>query len=210
VTSQNLQNKGNGVAGSAARIFVALKIAPSIARDLAEMARELERLPVHLNAPNDIHLTLVPPWNETSIPTAIAKLRGVTEKVSPFNLAFVHLNYGPQARHPRLLWVECTASRELMELHAALVLAFGQNDDRPFHPHVTLARLRGNGTAIARKRPIDRPLAFVQWAETVELMQSPRPSEAGYRMLASLQLKGVAIPAAVHDKTNRPGDASLM
>ncbi len=171
-----------------ARVFVALKVAPHIARELAQMARELERLRVRLIAPDDIHLTLVPPWSETSVLAAIEKLSGVASKATPFNLAFVHLGYGPQPRRPRLLWTECTASPELSALHAALLLEFGQSDERPFRPHVTVARIRGNGAAVARKQPIDRALAFSQQVETVELMQSPPPGEVGYRVLASLPL----------------------
>jgi 2'-5' RNA ligase len=172
---------------AAARVFVALQVAPEIANELAQMARELERFAVRLIAPADIHLTLVPPWNETSIPAAIEKLRRVAEKAAPFTLAFEHFGYGPQPRRPRLLWVDCAQNESLAGLHAALLLTFGQNDERPFRPHVTVARIRGNGGALARRRPIDRALAFSQRVESVELMQSPLAGETGYRMLASLQ-----------------------
>ncbi len=84
-----------------------------------------------------------------------------------------------------LLWAECAAGPDLARLHAALLLAFGQTDERPFRPHVTLARLRGNGAAIARKCPIDRDLALTQRVGSVELMQSPPPGERGYKVLAS-------------------------
>jgi len=197
VASENLPRDSDAMAAAdgkpAARVFVALKVAPEIARDLAQMARELERFPVRLIAPDDIHLTLVPPWNETSIPTAVEKLCGVAEKAAPFSLAFVHLNYGPQPQRPRLLWAECAAGEELTALHAALLLVFGQNDDRPFRPHVTVARIRGNGAAVARKQPIDRALSFLQQVETIELMQSPPAGEVGYRVLASLRLGGNSV-----------------
>jgi len=176
-----------------ARVFVALRVAPEIAGQLTRMAGGLERLPVRLIAPDDIHLTLVPPWNEHSVPAAIEKLRGVADKTAPFSLTFVHLSYGPQPRPPRLLWAECAAGEELTALHAALLLVFGQSDDRPFRPHVTVARIRGNGAAVARKHPIDRTLAFTQRVETIELMQSPPPGEVGYRALASLQLAGNSV-----------------
>jgi 2'-5' RNA ligase len=176
-----------------ARVFVALKIVPEIARELAQMARELERFAVRLIAPDDIHLTLVPPWWETSIPATIEKLRSVADKAAPFTLTFVHLNYGPQPRRPRLLWAECAAGNELTALHAALLRLFGQSDERPFRPHVTVARIRGHGAAIARKRPINQTLSFVQRVETVELMQSPPAGEVGYRVLASLRLGGNAV-----------------
>ena len=152
------------------------------------MARVLERFSVRLIAPADIHLTLVPPWNETAIPAAVNKLPGVAERAAPFTLTFRYLGYGPQARRPHLLWAECAESEELSALHAALLAVFGQSEQRPFRPHVTVARIRGNGAAVARKQPIDRELALAQQVETVELMQSPPAGEIGYRVLASLPL----------------------
>ena len=167
-----------------ARVFVALKMAPEIAGELARIARELERLPVRLIAPADIHLTLVPPWNEVSIPDAVGKLGRVADGFGDFTLEFRHVGYGPEPRRPRLLWAECAAGPELARLHAGLLLVFGQTDERPFRPHVTLARLRGSGSGIARKHPIDRDLALTQHIGSVELMQSPAPGESGYKVLA--------------------------
>jgi 2'-5' RNA ligase len=168
-----------------ARVFVALKIAPEIAEELAQMARELERFPVRLIAPADIHLTLVPPWSEVSIPDAVEKLRRVADRFGDFTLEFGRVGYGPEPRRPRFLWAECAAGPELAQLRAELLLTFGQTDERPFRPHVTLARLRGNGSVIARKYPIDRELALTQRVGSVELMQSPAPGESGYKVLAS-------------------------
>ena len=171
-----------------ARVFVALKMAPEIAGELARIARELERLPVRLIAPADIHLTLVPPWNEVSMPDAVGKLGRVADGFGDFTLEFRHVGYGPEPRRPRLLWAECAAGLELARLHAELLLAFGQTDERPFRPHVTLARLRGSGSGIARKHPIDRDLALTQHIGSVELMQSPAAGEHGYKVLASLSV----------------------
>jgi 2'-5' RNA ligase len=92
------------------RIFVGLKTAPEIANELARIARELEGLDVRLVAANDIHLTLVPPWNEVSIPDAINKLRPVAARFDAFSLMIQHVGYGPDPRRPRLLWADCAAS----------------------------------------------------------------------------------------------------
>ena len=45
------------------RVFVGVKVAPTIARQLAQFAAVLKRPFVRPVAPADIHLTLVPPWN---------------------------------------------------------------------------------------------------------------------------------------------------
>ena len=170
-----------------ARVFVALKVTPATADELAKSARELERFPVRLIAPADIHLTLVPPWNEVSIPDAVAKLRRVADECDDFTLEFRRVGYGPEPKRPRLLWAECAATPGLAQLHAMLLVAFEQLDERPFRPHLTLARLRGNGARIARKHPIDRGLALAQRVGSVELMQSPPPGESGYKVLASVR-----------------------
>jgi len=174
--------------GREARVFVGLKIAPAIASQLAQFAAALEGPSVRPVAPADIHLTLVPPWNETAIPDAIAKLARVAARFGAFALIFQHVGYGPQPRRPRLLWAECTATDEIAALRMALLDAYGQMDERPFLPHVTLARIRANAPAIARKNPIDRPLSLTQRVESIELFQSPPPAASGYQVLASLRL----------------------
>ena len=171
-----------------ARVFVGVKVTPEIAHELARLARSLERFSVRLVPTNDIHLTLVPPWNEASIPTAVEKLRAVTDRFGAFTLIFRRLAYGPQARRPRLLWAECAATDDVALLRTALLRSFGQYDDRPFRPHVTLARIRGNGSAIARRQPMDQELSITQQVGSIELFQSPPPGEAGYKILASLRL----------------------
>ena len=178
----------------ASRVFVALKMAPDIAQELAQIARPLERFAVRPIAKEDIHLTLVPPWNEPAMHNAVEELRIAAKGHYAFRLEFQHVGYGPDPKRPRLLWVDCSASKELTGLHAALMLAFGQRDERLFLPHATLARIRGNGARVARKCPIDRDLTLIQEITTIELMQSPPPGGRGYKVLASLPLKKPLYP----------------
>jgi RNA 2',3'-cyclic 3'-phosphodiesterase len=170
------------------RIFIGLKVAPELAQQLAELARALKSDEVRLVPSSDIHLTLVPPWTETHITDAVEKLRIAVCGIGRFLLGFEHLRYGPTLRHPHLLWAECVPSGELVELHTALLAAYGQMDPRPFRPHVTLARIPKNGRAIARKIPMDQGLSFSQYVTSVELFQSPAKASSGYQVLTSLPL----------------------
>lgn len=185
-----------------ARVFVGLKVTPDIAGELARLAQDLKGFAVRLVAPSDIHLTLVPPWNESSPSSAIETLRVVTGKFGAFPLVIQHVGYGPDPRRPRLLWADCAATDEIAALRGALLDVYGQTDDRPFRPHVTLARIRGNGRLIARERPIDRELSLTQRVETVELFQSPLQGERGYRVLAAAPLAGSG-PSASTRKSGR-------
>ena len=171
-----------------ARIFVGLKIGPDIASRLAADVAELRKTPARLVAPADIHLTLVAPWQEVSIDRAIERLRQVVGGYTPFPLKLRHLGYGPQRRRPNLLWVDCSATDEIVALRHALLQVFGQEDNRPFRPHVTLARIPAGERSFVRRHPIDKDLDFVQPVQTVELFQSPSPGATGYQILASLEL----------------------
>jgi 2'-5' RNA ligase len=117
--------RANSPGPQPARVFVALKIASGIAHELAQVARELKRYPVRLIAPADIHLTLVPPWNEVSIPDAVEKLRRVADRFGDFTLEFRRVGYGLEPRRPRFLWAECAAGSDLAQLRAELLLVFG-------------------------------------------------------------------------------------
>ena len=129
------------------RIFVGLKIARPIAKELSQHANRLERAPSRFVPCDDIHLTLVPPWNENSIPEVIEKLRVTSRRLAPFTLTFARLAYWPNHRRPRLLCIECKPTEELAALQSALLDVFGQLNDRPFKPHVTLARLKRGAKA---------------------------------------------------------------
>lgn len=176
------------------RVFVALKVAADLAQELAGLAAKIAGPIVRRIAPGDIHLTLVPPWREPSIPDAIAKLAHVAAGHVGFELAFRHVGYGPDERRTHLLWAGCVANSKLAALRADLLMAFGQSDERPFRPHITLARIRGNGAKIARKHPFSRDLTLAQHVGSVELMQSPPPGSRGYTVLASIPLAATVSP----------------
>jgi 2'-5' RNA ligase len=182
------------------RVFVGVRIASAIASELTRLARDLEQFPVRLVAMGDVHLTLVPPWNESSILEATDKIGSVAGGFCGFTLGFRHLGYGPNPERPRLLWAECDATSELTALRAALLQACGKTEERAFRPHVTVARLRESGRMIAMRCPIDREISFTQQVDSIELFRSPPSGGVGYQILASLPLG--AGPASRNSPTN--------
>jgi RNA 2',3'-cyclic 3'-phosphodiesterase len=173
------------------RIFVGLKMAPEIAGELALLAQCVAPSPCRLVPAADIHLTLVPPWSEASISDAVAKLSQALERFGCFSLSFERLCYGPAPRRPHMLWAECAPNAEIVVLRNALLSAFGQESDRPFRPHVTLARIGINGRSAAEKKPVNQTLGLTQAVNSVDLFRSPMPGESGYEVVSSLPLKHV-------------------
>jgi len=190
-TSFGAPTEGNEAA-QPTRVFVGIKVAPDIAEELAKLVQPLEGLPVRLIPAADLHLTLVPPWNEAAISAAIEKLHQAICGLRGFTLTFERIAYGPTRRRPRLLWAECAPAEDALEMQALLLATFGQSQERPFRPHVTLARLQRIGRAIAGKHPFDQTLSLIQRVETIELFRSPRKGERGYVVLDSVPLVGVS------------------
>ncbi len=180
---------GRGASASV-RVFAALKMTPEVADELVGLSASVEKFGFRRIPSNDIHFTIVPPWNETSISDATAKLGRAAAGHAPFVLKFSRLCYGPERRHPRLLWAECVPSSELIALRHELLITFGAVNDREFRPHVTLARIRKGSASLVKKHPIDRDLTLSQTVSSIELMQSPPPGARGYTVLASLPLAG--------------------
>jgi 2'-5' RNA ligase len=172
----------------AIRVFVGLKIDPDVADLLAKRAHLIENPPSRFVARDDIHLTLLPPWDETCIGKAIKNLRAALSGMKTFTLVFTQLSYWPDRHHPHLLCAECLPSDDLRSLQQALLSAFGQTEDKPFRPHVTLARTQRRAKAAGRRSGLDEELRLVQAIESVELFQSGRDSDKGYQVLASLPL----------------------
>jgi hypothetical protein len=91
------------------------------------------------------------------------------------------------ARGLPVVWAECAACPELEALQGVLLEAFGKLNERPFRPHVTLARIEQD-SATARRHPIDQRLSLTQSVCSVELFRSPPPGMRGYPVVVSSSL----------------------
>ena len=135
------------------RVFCAVEL-PQTARGLVlgHIARLKEKVP-HAKASwardANLHLTLK---FLGEIPTALvadfskAVSLAITN-VQPFSIRLEQTGAFPKQGQPRVLWIGISDfSGNLGELHAHLedqaAIAGFEKDDRPFHPHLTLARLR--------------------------------------------------------------------
>jgi 2'-5' RNA ligase len=97
-----------------------------------------------------MHLTLKFLGNVTDIetPEICRVVVGAASQVEPFEIVFRGLGAFPRVSEPRTIWMGIEQGQEeLAELHAAIEdalkieMGFGK-ENRKFHPHLTLGRLR--------------------------------------------------------------------
>ncbi|MBM3225856.1 MAG: RNA 2',3'-cyclic phosphodiesterase, partial [Candidatus Tectomicrobia bacterium] len=133
------------------RTFIALTPPPTLQATLAAVQACLQplALPWRWIPPAHIHLTLkflgdIP---STQLPALTETLTQVAQQHRAFPLHLRALGCFPHPTRPRVLWVGVTDQEQaLHRLHATLLRALHVHclppDEHPFHPHLTLARIR--------------------------------------------------------------------
>jgi len=135
------------------RVFCAIEL-PETVRGLAlrHIARLKEAVPdvkATWSRDANLHLTLkflgeIP---QTSVPDISTAASRAVAGIAAFSIRLEQTGAFPKQGQPRVLWVGINdSSGKLSELHTRLedelANAGFAKDDRPFHPHLTVARLR--------------------------------------------------------------------
>ncbi len=129
------------------RLFVALEIPSAVRENLAALLNSLRGLSPQTRwvRPENLHATLkfigeVPEAKLADIRRALAGARSD----QPVALDFRGLGFFPNEKHPRVFWAGIEASPNLKTLAADIEKATENlgiaREQRPFSPHLTLAR----------------------------------------------------------------------
>jgi len=170
------------------RSFIAIELPDEAKEGLARLRNELQRNEhgfVKWVDPGGIHVTLkflgnIPAGQVAEITGAIGE---ATQGISPFHLEISGLSAFPSVRQPRVLWVGVGGetdklSRLQQNVDSALAALGFAREERPFAPHLTLARVR-EGTSGPERRSFSELLGSATFenkypveVEAVKLMRS--------------------------------------
>jgi 2'-5' RNA ligase len=144
------------------RSFAAIELPDEAKRGLARLRRELERDEhrfVKWVDPGGIHLTLkflgnIPSRRVTEITEAVKK---AAQGLSPFLLEISGLGAFPSPKQPRVVWVGVGGELDKLstlqqKIDSALATLGFAREERPFVPHLTVARVREGAPASERGR----------------------------------------------------------
>lgn len=167
------------------RVFIGIKVSDELVEVCTQLQHECADLPARFAKQDDLHLTLVPPFDMTDQGQVDAVIKPIMYHTDPFILHLKKLEYGPTPRKPRLAWIECEPAPELVALRQALVDAFDYQDRYDFRPHVTLARFKDQDRHVLKNRPIEKEVDRSMKVTSVELFESVHRGGITYRMLGS-------------------------
>jgi len=181
------------------RIFIALNLPKAIKEELAKLISQTKKINsdpvIRYVKPKGIHLTLhfLGYLSEEQINQVKTVLKGIAKQYKQTNLTPGKINAFPNLDHPRVIFLEC--QERTGESLPSLQKNLGQElekisldiDYRPWHPHLTLARIKG--PCQFKTENIQLPKLEIP-IKSVELMESQlNPQGAEYKILESYTLK---------------------
>jgi 2'-5' RNA ligase len=178
------------------RLFLGLPIPSELAHALTRLTQTIELHKARRTTPENIHLTLVflGEVAELALPHIERELFELT--FAPLQLKLTGLNTFPRAG---VLFVEVEPTRALLHLQTNVAAAMARcgftqknlqpPEARPYHPHITLARFRGQLHLNQNQRILQPAFQRSFSADTINLYRS-NTTAAGphYQILA--QKKG--------------------
>ncbi len=174
------------------RMFVAITLPATLKLRIARWQKIHRDLPVRYISPENLHITLTPPWyGDAKEMITLLKTYGPT--VKPFIVHFYRIVPCPTRTQPRFIWLEGKRNKqaELLKKELEEVLKV-KAEKRALIPHITLARIKPNDKKFLCKSCVAEPVDWSMRITTFSLLKSHlSPKGANYEKLTKFSLKGI-------------------
>ncbi len=170
------------------RIFIAFPISLELQQKALEFQKKFKNLKVRWIKPENLHITLVPPWYEKNTFEVIAKLKTLEGNFDSFVVNFDLIEYGPTKFRPRLIWAKGETPQEILKLQEEILKCLNKGkEERPFKLHLTLARFDKFNNNLPK---LDIPIFWEEKIKSFVLMRSHLlKTGAEYEILQEIKLK---------------------
>lgn len=165
------------------RIFVGLSLSACLTSYLTSWRSTQKDVPVRWIREEDLHITLVSPWYAEDTQAVVKRLALVS--VRKFSFYFSSITTGPTERNPTVIWMRGKAVEDIVTLKDTVISVLQkEKEQRPFLPHVTLARFEKKQVVISEN------ISFTEQVKSFILYQSHlSPTGAHYEQLAEFPLR---------------------
>jgi len=133
------------------RTFISFDPPDDVRAAITTVQNELKRADADVSweQPRQFHSTVkfLGEINEDLLPNIRSELRSVSSLFRQMQISYEAIGGFPNLRHPRVVWIGCTSDdghliRMKEEIDRRFVPLGFAVEDRSFHPHVTLGRVR--------------------------------------------------------------------
>ena len=185
------------------RSFLAIELPEPILRKIGEVQGDLKatHAEVRWTNPEKIHLTLKFFGNieESRIDPIFKSIEEPIRNTLPFSLKVRGVGAFPNLKNPRVIWIGLVEGREVLaslqkQIEAQLEKIGFRPENRPFHPHLTLGRMKSSrekeGLVGRMERHKEEEFGDFEVERVVLFKSDLRPSGPIYTPLRELRLGG--------------------
>ena len=135
------------------RLFVAVDTPPSVKERILALQEELKQTgaDVRWEPPEKVHATLkfLGATDQERLVEIISTIETTTAGQQGFRIVYREVGCFPSMRRPRVVWIGMDDTdgrlRDLQQRIESSMEKLGfTKEDRPFHPHITLCRVKGD------------------------------------------------------------------
>jgi 2'-5' RNA ligase len=181
------------------RSFIAVPTPPPVLQRIAGLITNLQSVSSHVKweRAEKLHITLkfLGSIEESDIQRLIRALGEKLRTLSPFDYAYEGVGAFPDLNHPRVYWVGTSKNLALVQLHTMVeevTRTFSvANDDRPFHPHVTIGRVKdsqGINLLTARVKTLTFEPVDARCSDVLLMKSDLLPTGSRYSVLSRIPL----------------------
>jgi len=185
------------------RSFLAIELPKLILKKIEEVQRDLRstRADVRWVNPEKIHLTLKFFGNieESRIDPIFKSIEEPIRNTPPYSIEVKGVGAFPQLRNPRVIWIGLVNGKEILtsfqkQIETQLEKIGFQTENRPFHPHLTLGRMkssRGREEMVGRmEKHREEEFGDFQVERVILFKSDLKPSGPVYTLLREIKLGG--------------------
>jgi 2'-5' RNA ligase len=182
------------------RTFIAFDTPSEIKEEICKIQSTLkeQRAEVRWESRNKFHVTIkfLGEVEENILPSVISAVKTITAQYHPFPVIYENVGAFPSKNRPRVLWVGCSNTDQQLirmkdQLDQALKPYGFDIEDRQFHPHVTLGRVKlpsGLKNLIQTLENVTFEPRQVSIADILVVKSILKPGGSEYSTLATIHL----------------------
>jgi 2'-5' RNA ligase len=186
------------------RVFLAVELSSNLCQKVAELQQQLRgTLPkVNWVRPESIHLTLkfLGYVDHAMVEPLLTVIEPIRNSQAPITLEIQGMGVFPDIRRPRILWIGCTGDfpsllHLVSRIEGALESLGFPREEKPYHPHLTLARIKHDnskvGGVLTHSGLLEQPwnLGALRIDRITLFRSDLSPNEAEYTALWTVPLK---------------------
>ena len=176
------------------RVFIGMPAGRELVEAAEGFRRAHDGIQVRWAKPENLHLTLVPPWDCRDIDPVCRALENDVAGRAPEEVLFDKVSFGPDQRRPRLIWATGVPPVALLELSWLLQGLPGIREEhrRPFLLHLTIARFNSHDLRTMSSKKLREPVQWRGMLDAVCLYESIlKPGGAEYVELCRCTIPGL-------------------